>query len=101
MTWGIESNVVERFGAAGIPAERISFARETFTFDFPGPPAALVDEFRRYYGPTMNAFDAAEKAGRAADLQKELEALFQKENRSSSPNATLIPATFLQVTVNV
>ena len=101
MTWGIESNVVERFGAAGIPAERISFARETFTFDFPGPPAALVDEFRRYYGPTMNAFEAAEKAGRAADLQKELEALFQKENRSSSPNATSIPATFSQVTVNV
>ena len=100
MTWGIESKVVERFGAAGIPAERISFARETFTFDFPGAPAALVDEFRRYYGPTMNAFEAAEKAGRAADLQKELEALFQKENRSSSPDTTSITATFLQVTVN-
>jgi len=101
MTWGIESNVVERFGAAGIPAERISFARETFTFDFPGPPAALVDEFRKYYGPTMNAFEAAEKAGRAADLQKELEALFQRENRSSSSDTTSIPATFLQVTVSV
>ena len=101
MTWGIESNVVERFGAAGIPGERISFARETFTFEFPGSPAALVDEFRRYYGPTMNAFEAAEKAGRAADLQKELEALFEKENRSSNPKTTSIPATFLQVTVSV
>ena len=101
MTWGIESNVVERFGAAGIPAERISFARETFTFECPGSPAALVDEFRRYYGPTMNAFEAAEKAGRAADLQKELEALFEKENRSSNPKTTSIPATFLQVTVSV
>jgi SAM-dependent methyltransferase len=101
MTWGIESNVVERFGAAGIPAERISFAWETFTFEFPGSAAALVDEFRRYYGPTMNAFEAAEKAGRAADLQKELEALFEKENRSSNPKTTSIPATFLQVTVSV
>src|SRR5580765_2272724 len=101
MTWGIESNVIERFGAAGIPPDRISFARETFTFDFPGSPAGLVDEFRKYYGPTMNAFDAAEKAGKATDLQKELEDLFQKENRSSSPNTTSIPATFLQVTVNV
>ena len=101
MTWGIESNVIERFGAAGIPPERISFARETFTFDFPGSPAGLVDEFRKYYGPTMNAFEAAEKAGKATDLQKELEDLFQKENRSSSPNTTSIPATFLQVTVNV
>jgi len=101
MTWGIESNVVERFGAAGIPAERISFVRESFTFDFPGASGGLVDEFRRYYGPTINAFDAAEKAGRAADLQKELEHLFQKENRSSSPDTTSIPATFLQVTVSV
>src|SRR5262245_43027686 len=82
MTWGIENNVIERFGAAGIPLERISFARETFTFDFDGPPAGLLDEFRKYYGPTMNAFEAAEKAGRAADLQKELVDLFKQENRS-------------------
>ena len=101
MTWGIESNVTERFGAAGIPIDRISFSRETFAFEYPGPPAGLVDEFRRYYGPTMNAFDAAGNAGRAADLQKELEALFQKENRSSTPSTTFIPATFLQVTTTV
>jgi SAM-dependent methyltransferase len=101
MTWGIENNVIERFAAAGIPPERISFTRETFTFDFDGPPAGLVDEFRKYYGPTMNAFEAAEKAGRAADLQKELENLFKQENRSPISNTTSIPATFLQVTVNV
>ena len=76
MTWGIESNVIERFAGAGVPAEKISFARDTFTFNYPSPPSALVDEFRKYYGPTMNAFEAAEKNGRAADLQKELEELF-------------------------
>lgn len=99
MTWGVESNVIERFGAAGIPSESISFSRETWTFEFPGSPVALVAEFRNYYGPTMNAFEAAEKAGKAADLQKELEDLFEKENRSPDPNTTLIPATFLQVIV--
>src|SRR5246500_1339349 len=52
MTWGIESNVILRFGSAGVPAENISFARDTFTFNYPSPPAALVDEFRKYYGPT-------------------------------------------------
>ena len=36
MTWGVESNVSERFGAAGIAKERISFVRETYTFDFQG-----------------------------------------------------------------
>jgi SAM-dependent methyltransferase len=99
MTWGVESNVAERFGAAGVPKERISFVRDTYTFNYPGTPANFVAEFRRYYGPSMNAFDAAEKNGKAADLQKELEALFDSQNRSGSKTATSIPATFLRVTV--
>ena len=85
----------------GVPAERISFARETYTFAHAGPPEELVDAFRKYYGPTMNAFEAAGKSGRAADLLAELEALFRAQNRGSSPNATSIPATFLRVTVTV
>ena len=67
---GVESHVLERFGAAGVPADRVSFDRDTFTFRFNGPPGGLVNEFRDYYGPTMNAFDAAGKNGRAADLQR-------------------------------
>ena len=101
MMWGIEGNVIERFGAAGVPPENIAFARDTFTFIQPGPPAALLKEFRKYYGPTMNAFEAAEKSGRAADLQRELEALFNAQNKSASKEATSIPATFLRVTVSV
>jgi hypothetical protein len=58
-----------------------------------------VDEFRKYYGPTMNAFEAAEKNGRAPQLQKELEELFNSQNKSQ--DATSIPATFLRVTVAV
>jgi SAM-dependent methyltransferase len=101
MTWGVESHVLERFAAAGVPAERINFAKDTYTFNFPGAPTGLVEEFRKYYGPTMNAFDAAEKNGRAADLQKELEDLFTAQNKSPSKDSTSIPATFLRVTVNV
>src|SRR5207247_10963922 len=96
MTWGVESNVIERFTAAGVPKDNISFARDTFTFNFPGTPSAFVDEFRKYYGPTMNAFEAAEKQGRAAELQKELENLFNSQNKIE--DATSIPATFLPVT---
>jgi SAM-dependent methyltransferase len=95
MTWGIESNVSERFVAAGVLAKDISFERDTFTFNFPGTPSEYVDEFRKYYGPTMTAFEAAERKGRAAELQSELEDLFNSQNKSQT--ATSIPATFLRV----
>ena len=101
MTWGIESHVIERFTAAGVPKEKISFARDTFRFNFPSAPSTLVEAFKKYYGPTMNAFDAAEKNGRAGDLQKELETLFNSQNTSPRKDATSIPATFLRVTVSV
>ena len=101
MTWGVESSVVERFAAAGIPKEKVSFVRDTYTFNFPGPPSQLVEAFRKFYGPTMNAFEAAEKNGRAADLQKDLDALFESQNKSPNKDATSIPATFLRVTVAV
>ena len=99
MMWGVENNVIERFAAAGVPADKISFVRDTFTFNFPGTPSAFVDEFRKYYGPSMNAFEAAEKQGRAVELQKELEELSNSQNKSQ--NATSIPATFLRVMVAV
>ena len=101
MTWGVEEHVTERFAAAGVSAERITFERDTFTFNASKPPAAWVADFRDYYGPTMNAFDAAAAKGRADDLQRELEALFHAQNQSGRPDRTLIPATFLRVTVSV
>ena len=99
MTWGVENNVLDRFAAAGVPKDSVSFERDTFTFEFDGAPASFVDEFRRFYGPTMNAFEAAEKAGRADALQAELEALFESQNRSGGDRRTSVRATFLRVTV--
>jgi SAM-dependent methyltransferase len=101
MTWGVESNVRERFVAAGIPEENISCARDTYTFKAPKPPSEFLADFRNWYGPTMNAFAAAEQSGRAAELQAELQALFERENKSGNVNTTSIPATFLRVTVTV
>jgi ubiquinone/menaquinone biosynthesis C-methylase UbiE len=101
MLWGIEKNVVERFTGAGIAADKISCVKDTFTFISPVPPVQVVDAFRRYYGPTMNAFEAAEKNGKSADLQRELESLFTTQNQSADRNKASIPATFLRVTVEV
>jgi ubiquinone/menaquinone biosynthesis C-methylase UbiE len=97
VTWGVEGNVVERFTAAGVAKENISCEPDTYTFNYAGRPAELVAIFRDYYGPTMNAFEAAAGNGRDGDLQSELETLFEEHN--TSDEGTSIPATFLRVTV--
>ena len=99
MTWGVEANVIERFAGAGVSEEQISFARDTYSFVYPAPPSDLLAAFRTYYGPTMNAFEAAEADGRTAELQNELQALFNSQNVSPTKDSTSIPATFLRVTV--
>jgi SAM-dependent methyltransferase len=99
MLWGVEDHVAERFGNAGVAKENISFIRDTFTFKASYSPAELFDNFKNYYGPTMNAFEAAEKNGKASELQQELEMLFNSQNKSTDKNTTSIPATFLRVTV--
>ena len=101
MLWGVESHVIDRFAKAGVPAENISFVKETYTFNAPYSPSEFVENFKNYYGPTMNAFEAAEKNGKSAELQRELVDLFNSQNRSSDPNKTSIPATFLKVTVTI
>lgn len=101
MTWGVESNVAERFTAAGVAPENIACDRDTFTFITDTAPSEVVDTFKNYYGPTMNAFEAAEANGKAADLHRELVELFASQNRSGNDTTTKIPATFLRVTVTV
>lgn len=98
VTWGVEAIARERFGTAGIPSDHMTCERATYVFRHAGPPTELLDAFRRYYGPTMNAFAAAESNGRTDDLQGELSALFVAQNQGG-PTETIIPATFLKVTV--
>lgn len=101
MLWGVEEHIVDRFEKAGINKENISCEKDSFTFQAPYSPAMFVQQFRTYYGPTMNAFEAAEKNGKDQELQKELEDLFVKENKSADANSTNITATYMRVTVDV
>lgn len=98
VTWGVEANVIERFGAAGIAPEQIRCERDAYTFNFDGTPAEFINVFERYYGPTMNAFDAAAKNGKTDDLRRDLVALAESQNKGRN-GKTSIPATFLRVTV--
>src|SRR5438067_1686192 len=72
MTWGIESNVIERFAGAGIAKEKISFVRDSYTFKFPGSPSEFVDAFRKFYGPTMNASTPRRRTAEPAICRRSL-----------------------------
>jgi ubiquinone/menaquinone biosynthesis C-methylase UbiE len=99
MTWGVDTHIIERFGQAGVPKERISMVKDTFFFNSPDKsPEDVIELFRQFYGPTMNAFEAAQKNGRVDDLHRQLVELAQAQNKSHN-GGTSIPATFLRVTV--
>jgi SAM-dependent methyltransferase len=101
MLWGVESHVIERFGQAGVPPEKISMAKDTYYFVSASKgPADFIGLFRRFYGPTMNAFEAAKQSGRAEEFHSELLGLAKAHNKSTN-DGTLIPATFLRVTVSL
>jgi ubiquinone/menaquinone biosynthesis C-methylase UbiE len=101
MTWGVESHIVERFGQAGVPEEKISMVRDTYYFASPNKsPAHFIELFERYYGPTMNAVEAAEKSDRVDELHNQLVEMARAQNKSAN-GGTLIPATFMRVTVTL
>jgi hypothetical protein len=101
MTWGVDTHIIERFGQAGVPAEKISLAKDTFLFRAPGKtPQEVIELFRRFYGPTMNAYDAADKSGKVEELHSQLVELAKSKNTDTA-GGTSIPATFLRVTVSL
>src|SRR5271156_2661967 len=101
MTWGVESNIIERFGQAGVPKENISMVRDTYYFASPEKtPEQFIELFEAFYGPTMNAVEAAQKNGKAEELHAQLVELANAQNKSKNAG-TFIPATFMRVTVSL
>jgi ubiquinone/menaquinone biosynthesis C-methylase UbiE len=101
MTWGADRHIVERFGRAGVAKGKISLAEDTYHFRSSDKnPAQFIESFRRFYGPTMNAFEAAEKSGRVEELRGQLVELANTQNKSAN-GGTSIPATFLRVSIDV
>ena len=105
MLWGVESHILERFGKAGVPADRVSMTRDTFVFTSTSEmprrsPADFIESFRTFYGPTMNAYEAAEKAGRVDELHAQLVDLAHAQNKAAD-GSTHIPATFMRITIHL
>ena len=79
----------------------VSLTRDTFHFiSNDRSPAQVIESFRRFYGPTMNAYEAADEDGKVEELHSQLVELAKSRNKSSN-GGTAIPATFLRVTVSV
>ena len=101
VTWGVETHVIERFGKAGVPAERISTVKDTFYFTSADKsPTQFIELFEAFYGPTMNAVAAAQKNGKADELHHQLVQMANAQNKSADAG-TLIPATYMRVTVSL
>ena len=101
MLWGVDTHVIERFEQAGVSKEKISMVKDTFTFRAPNKnPEELIETWKNFYGPTMNAFEAARNNGVEEELHSQLLELAIASNNSSD-GGTSITATFLRVTVNV
>ncbi len=101
VTWGVESHIVERFGEAGVARDKISMEKDSYDFISKDEgPAEVIESFRRFYGPTMNAFEAAQNSGKAEELHGQLLDLAKTQNRGKD-GGTAISATFMRVTVRV
>jgi SAM-dependent methyltransferase len=101
MTWGVDTHVIDRFARAGVPREQITLAREIWAFASPDKsPADFIDTLRRFYGPTMNAYEAAELSGTVEQLHRQLLELAAAHDAADGHGLS-IDATYLRVTVRL
>lgn len=101
MTWGVDTHIIDRFGQAGVPKEKISMVKDIYSFiSTSKSPAQFVELMERFYGPTMNAVEAAQKSGKTNELHNQLLELAKEQNKSTD-GSTSIPATFMRVTVSL
>lgn len=92
LKWGDEETVRERL-SDGIA--NLQMTRRMCPFEYPVPPAEVVESFRMYYGPTRRAFEALDSDGQAA-LRKDLEQLWTEHNQATD-NTTYGEGEYLEV----
>lgn len=93
MEWGNESIVQQRLTT---DFKDLRLTRRIALMKYPFPPAETVEFFRKYYGPTLRAFEALPQSGQAA-LRAALVELQTGHNRAQTPNSTEVAAEYLEV----
>jgi SAM-dependent methyltransferase len=93
MEWGSEPTVQKRL-QPGFTDLRLT--RRIAMMCYPFPPAETVEFFRKYYGPTLRAFESLSPAGQAA-LRKDLVELQTRYNTATTQGTTEVGAEYLEV----
>jgi ubiquinone/menaquinone biosynthesis C-methylase UbiE len=96
MLWGIEDHLRELFGEA---VADISSVERICTFRFTSPEE-FVDFFRRWYGPTLKAFEALDDSGRDA-LASDLADLARRWDRNDADDSIALPAAYLESVITL
>ena len=92
--WGDETTARERLGKE---FREIRTEVVPLEFDLLMSPAAVVEFFRRYFGPSQMAFERLDEGGRAR-LRAQLEALWTEANVAPDPEAhTVVKNEYLLV----
>jgi ubiquinone/menaquinone biosynthesis C-methylase UbiE len=90
--WGDEAVVRERLGHG---VSDLTMTRRQYGFNYPFPPADVVEFFRQYYGPANRAFASLDETD-ASKLRDELEALWSAHNRGGD-ELTVVSSEYLEV----
>lgn len=96
MLWGTDRHLASLFGDAVTDTRSVE---RTCTFRFTSPEE-FVSFFRRWYGPTLKAFEALDDAGRTA-LATDLVELARRWDRNRDGGSIAIPARYLETILTV
>ena len=96
MLWGTEQHLSDLFGPATADARSVE---RTCTWRFTSAEE-FVAFFRRWYGPTLKAFEAAGDDGRDA-LAADLADLARRRDRNDDGGSIAIPASYLETVLTL
>lgn len=96
LLWGTEEHLSELFGDAATDMRSVE---RTCTLRFTSPDE-FVTFFRRWYGPTLKAFEALDEAGQTA-LAADLADLARRSDRHGDGGSVALPATYLETVFTV
>lgn len=97
--WGNATEMRQRIDAHRERIRGMAFTARTIALTYPAPPAAVVELFAKFYGPTVRTLAQLDVDGRAA-LRSELLRLWTAANRATD-GSTTVSAEYLEARLEI